>query len=219
MADQVPQARSPLVRLLIARNQQQSPGQRDWTEVTRLIEIAKGFAPNSSEWVLLQVDLLLAQDKTTEAETLLADARSRSPQDVELWVKSAEILRRQRKYSEAGTLLDQAHKIGDTVNLRLERMQLLVAQGGADLSKALGALAANSRTFSPDDRQRLLESLAADIIRLNDLPLAKKLLLEVVDLDRNNLEPRLRLLDLAFQAKNKDDIETQTQGNQANRWS
>jgi tetratricopeptide (TPR) repeat protein len=209
MADQVPQVWSPLVRLLIAWNQQQSPGQRDWKEVTKLIKMAKDFAPNSSEWVLLQVDLLLAQDKITEAETLLADARSRSPQDVELWVKSANILRRQRKYSEARTLLDQAHKIGDTISLRLERMQLLVTQGGADLANALGALAANSRKFSPDDRQRLLETLAAEITRLNDLPLAKKILLEVVDLDRNNLEPHLRLIDLAFQANNNDDIETQ----------
>ena len=206
LAAQVPQAWSPLVRLLIARNQQQSPGQRDWTEVASLIKRAKDFAPNSSEWVLLQVDLLLAQDKTTEAETLLAEARSRSPQDVELWVKSAEVLRRQRKYFEAGTLLDQAHKTGDTVNLRLERSQLLLAQGGADLSQALGALAANSRKFSPDDRHRLLETLAMEIIRLNDLPLAEKLLLEVVDLDRNNLEPRLRLVDLAFQAENRDVI-------------
>ena len=206
LADQVPQAWSPLVRLLIARNQQRSPGQRDWTEVASLIKRAKDFAPNSSEWVLLQVDLLLAQDKTTEAETLLAEARSRSPQDVELWVKSAEVLRRQRKYFEAGTLLDQAHKTGDTVNLRLERSQLLLAQGGADLSQALGALAANSRKFSPDDRHRLLETLATEIIRLNDLPLAEKLLLEVVDLDRNNLEPRLRLVDLAFQAENRDVV-------------
>ena len=70
MADQVPQARSPLVRLLIARNQQRSPGQRDWTEVTELIKRAKDSAPNSSEWVLLQADLLLAQDKSHRGRDL-----------------------------------------------------------------------------------------------------------------------------------------------------
>ena len=143
IVDQVPQAWSPLVRLLIAGTSSRSPGQRDWTEVSQLIKRVKDFAPKSSEWVLLQADLLLAQDKSDEAETLLAEARSRSPQDLELWAKSAEALRRQHKYIEAGTLLDQAHKTGDTVNLRLERAQLLVAQGGADLSKALGALAEN----------------------------------------------------------------------------
>ena len=211
LVDQVPQARSSLVRLLIVRNQQRSPAQRDWTEVARLIKGAKDFAPNSSEWVLLQADLLLVQDKTTEAETLLAEARARSPRDLELWVKSSEVLRRQRKYSEAGALLDQAEKTGDTVGLRLERMQLLVAQGGIDLSRAFGALAANTRSFSPADRHLLLETLAAEITRVGDLPLAQKLLLEVVDLDPNNLEPRLLLLDLAFQAKDKDVIETRLQ--------
>ena len=40
-------------------------------------------------------------------------------------------------------------------------------------------------------------------------PLARKLLLQVVDLDRNNLEPHLQLLDLAFRAKNTEDIENQ----------
>jgi cellulose synthase operon protein C len=209
MAALVPQARSLLVRLLIARNQQQSPSQRNWTELTELIQEAKGFAPDSSERVLLQVDLLLAQDKTTEAESLLGEARSRSPRDLELMLKSAEVLRRQRKYLEAGMLLDQAHKIGDTINLRLERAQLLVAQGGAGLSGALVALAANDGAFLVDDRRRLLESLVENIIRLNDLPAAKKLLLQVVDLDRNDLGPRLRLLDLAFLAKSRDDIKSQ----------
>ena len=39
--------------------------------------------------------------------------------------------------------------------------------------------------------------------------LAQKLLLQVVDLDRNNLEPHLHLVDLAFRTKNTDGIETQ----------
>jgi len=207
LADQVPQARSQLVHLLIVRNQQQSLVQRDWTEVESLIKKTKDSG--SSEWVLLKTDLLLAQDKTTEAETLLAEERARSPQALELRIKSAEILKRQRKYSEAEALLDEANKIGDTVNLRLARAQLLIAQGAADLPKTLGALAGNTSAFSPADRRRLLESLAEDMRRLNDLNLAKKLLLEVVELDRNDLEPRLRLLDLAFQAKDRDDIKSQ----------
>ena len=243
LADQVPQAWSPLVRLLISQNQQRPSGQRDWTEVEKLIQRVKDFSPASSEWVLLRAQLLLAQDKATEAETLLAEARSRSlrdlelwvmsagalrlqhkyieaatllaearsrsPRDLELWAKAAEILRLQRKYIEAATLLDQAQKIGDSINLRIERALLLVARGGADLSKSLGALAENTDAFPPEDRSRLLQVLAAEITRLNDYPLARKLLLELIDLDRNNLEPHLQLLDLAFRAKNTEDIENQ----------
>jgi tetratricopeptide (TPR) repeat protein len=208
VADQVPQAWSPLAHLLIARNQQLSPSQRNWTEITKLAKRVNDFAPNSSEWVLLQVDVLLAEGNIADARKLLAEARSKSPQNVELYVKLAEVLRRQHRYAEAGSLLDQAQKVGDTVGLRLERAQLLVAQGAAELSKSLGGLAANSREFSPDDRLRLLKTLAAEFIRLNDVPQAEKLLLDVVGLDRNNLEPRLSLLELAFQANNNDLIKT-----------
>jgi cellulose synthase operon protein C len=209
MADKVPVACSALVRLLIARNLQRPASQRDWTEIARLIKKLMDFAPNSSEGVILQTDLLLAQDKTTEAESLLADARSRLPRNVDILVKSAELLRWQRKYPEAGGLLDQAHKIGDTVSLRLERARLLIAQRGADLSRSLAALTANSNVFSPDDRQRLFESISDRIIQLNDLPLAEKLLLDLIDLDRNSLEPRLRLIDLALRSEKREVIETQ----------
>ena len=173
LADQSPAAWSPLVGLLLARNQLRPPDQRDWTEVDNLIKRVKAFAPTSSEWVILQVALLSAQNKTAEAETLLAEARVRSPKDLGLWVKSAEILRRQRKYAEAGTLLDQAGKLGDTVDLRLERAQWLIAQGGAELPRALGALAANADAFPPDQHRRLLETLASEITRLNDPALAE----------------------------------------------
>ena len=129
--------RGQLVRLLIARNQQRAVGQRDWTEVEKLI---KEFNPQSSEWVILQAELLVAQDKTAEAQDLLEKARSRTARDLSLWIKSAELLRRQRKFDDARKLLDQAQKsLGDSVALRLERSRLLPVQGGADLPKALGA--------------------------------------------------------------------------------
>ena len=95
--------------------------------------------------------MLLAQDKATEAEALLAEARSRSPRDMELWVKSAEVLRRQHKYIGRRGSPGSSPKVGDTVSLRIERAQLLVARGGADLSKALGALAENTNAFPPAD--------------------------------------------------------------------
>ena len=130
--------RGQLVRLLIAK--------RDWTEVERLV---KESAPQSSDWVTLETELLVAQDKIADAQDLLEKARSRTPRDVDLWVKSAGLLRRQRKFDDARKLLDQAEKsLGDSVALRLERSRLLGVQGGADLPKTLAALAENSASFS-----------------------------------------------------------------------
>lgn len=130
--------RGRLVDLLIARNQQQAVAQRDWNEVEKLINTVKESAPQSSGWVILQTELLAAQDNIAEAQVRLNEAHSRTPRDVELWVKSAEMLRRQRKFDDARKLLDQAQKLlGDSVALRIERSQLLALQGGADLPKTL----------------------------------------------------------------------------------
>ncbi len=197
--------RGRLVRLLIARNQQRAVGQRDWTEVGKLV---KESAPQASDWVILQTELLVAQDKTAAAQDLLEKERSRTPLDVNLWIKSAELLRRQRKFDDARKLLDQAQKsLGDSVALRLERSRLLTVQGGADLPKALAALAENSASLSRADRRRLLEVLAQEAVLLNDRTLVTDLWSQVAKLDPNDLEPQFHLFDLALQGKNKADIE------------
>src|SRR5271157_364775 len=202
---ELPAIRRRLAQLLIARNQQLAVGQRDWTEVEKLV---KEFTPQSNEWVMLQTELLVAQEKIAEAQDLLEKARSRTSPDVDLWIRSAELLRRQRKFDDARKLLDQAQKaLGDSVALRLERSRLLTVQGGADLPKALAALAENTASFSPTDRRRLIEVLAQEAAGLSDRTLVTGLWAQVAKLDPNNLDPQLQLLDLAFQAKNKAEIE------------
>ena len=94
------------------------------------------------------------------------------------------MLRRQRKFDDARKLLDQAQKsLGDSVALRLERSRLLAVQGGADLPKALAALAENAASFSRADRRRLLEVLAQEAARLGDRTLVTDLWSQVAKLD------------------------------------
>ena len=146
---ELPAIRRRLAQLLIARNQQLAVGQRDWTEVEKLV---REFTPQSNEWVILQTELLVAQEKIGEAQDLLEKARSRTSPDFDLWIKSAELLRRQRKFDDARKLLDQAQKaLGESIALRLERSRLLTVQGGADLPKAIAAPAENTASFSPTD--------------------------------------------------------------------
>ncbi len=202
---ELPAFRRRLAQLLIARNQQLAVGQRDWTEVEKLI---REFTPQSNAWVILQTELLVAQEKIAEAQDLLEKARSRTSPDLNLWIKSAELLRRQRKFDDARKLLDQAQKaLGDSVAVRLERSRLLTVQGGADLPKALAALAEDAASFSPTDHRRLLEVLAQEAAGLGDRTLVADLWAQVAKLDPDDLDPQLHLLDLALQAKNKADIE------------
>ena len=53
-------------------------GQRDWTEVEKLINTVKESAPQSSGWVILQTELLAAQDKIAEAQVRLEKALANS---------------------------------------------------------------------------------------------------------------------------------------------
>jgi tetratricopeptide (TPR) repeat protein len=209
LAQPVPQVRGPLVRLLIAKNQTAPPGQQNWTEIDDLIKATKEYAPQSSEWIILQADLLLAKGKVDAAETLVNEARLKSPLDAEVWVKSAELLRRRRRFAEAMALLDQVPKEVNSVNLPLERARILLEEGPPDLPKALGALAENTSSLPRDARRLLLEALAQEIAQLKDFPRAKELLLEVAQLDPKDVDPQLRLIDLAFQASSETDIKRQ----------
>ena len=208
LTSQNPRLHGRLASLLIMRNQQRSVAQQDWNAVDQLIKTVRDAAPQASEWVILQADSLLTQGKIREAQSLLDEARSRSPQDLELWVKAAEILRRQRKYSDARNLLDHAQKsIGERVDLRIEQARLLIAQGGADVSKVITQMARDSTSFNHGDRRRLLQMLAVESSQLNDLDLVASLWTEVANLDPETLEPQLYLFDLAGRAKNKHEIE------------
>jgi tetratricopeptide (TPR) repeat protein len=205
---QFPQATGRLVYLLIARNLQRPAAQRDWSEIDQLIKSVQSSSPQASEWVLLQVDKLLAQDKISEAQNLLEKARLRSPQAVEVWIKATELLRMQRKFAEARSLLNQAQKaIGDSVDLRIEQARLLIAQGSSNVSGDLKQIAQDTASFKHGERRRLLEALAGAATQANDIALATSLWEEVTRLDPADLVPQLRLLDLAYLANNKREIE------------
>ena len=92
LVERAPQVRLPLAQLLIARNRQQPESQRDWSEVKRVIDDAAKAAPESVDPVILEAELLLAQDKADEARNVLEKARSRFPKSVALWDAQANLL-------------------------------------------------------------------------------------------------------------------------------
>jgi tetratricopeptide (TPR) repeat protein len=79
VVDRAPQVPLKLVSLLIARNQRQPESLRDWAEVKQMIEDAFKAAPESVNPIILEAELLLAQDRAEEARTMLENAGSRFP--------------------------------------------------------------------------------------------------------------------------------------------
>ena len=207
---QIPLVRSQLARVLIARNQTKAPADQDWSPMEKLIQAARDSNARSSEWVILRSEMLLAQNKDAATLDLLMKQRTdpsfQDPQG--LWLKSAEVLTRQRHFTEARKILDEAqNKLGDSTSLRLERARLVVSQGGAELPAKLAELADNLGSFPAADSRALLRELAQQATRLNLGSLAADLWSRLGGMERDELEPKLRLLDLALRGKNGLEIE------------
>lgn len=221
LKEKVSQVRLPFAELLIARNRQRAASEQEWMEVERLIEDAAKAAPESVTPVLLRADMMLARDRTkiAEARELIQKARKRFPKNVELWNAEARILSglwepqanpfgKDRKVEEALAFLNEAERqLGDSVELRLQRARLWTAKTGSEVTPALNELAQKADAFSKPDRRKLLNGLAEQLVRRQDLEGASRLWSQLAEDDPDDIGLRRNLLELAFQIGNKDEIE------------
>lgn len=206
-----PDAGLDLAQLLISRNRQRSKPQRDWGEATTLIDDALKGSPELIERAIrLRAELCIAQEKPAEAKVILEKARLQFPKSVAIWVAAADLLATQRQFDAAFTLLDQAQKElgGDRVELLLERAKLSVAAGGPQVAARLSTLGQDVDAFpKKEDRARILYALALDLYQLQDFSGASRFWSRLAQQEPNNLDLRLRLLDVATQTANIAEID------------
>ena len=197
-----------LARLLIARNRQRPAPQRVWTEVETLIDAAEKSSPVLVEPLILRAEIYLEQDKYAKARDELGKAQLRFPENVVVRCAQAGLMALQKQFSEAQNLLDEAQKqLGDFVELRLQRAKLMVAKGGPQVVNDLNDLSQNVEHFSKEDRRKLLNGLATEFLRLPDLPGASRLWSRLAEQEPNDFNVRLKLLDLAFQIADSNEID------------
>ena len=207
LIDGAPEVRPALAQLLITKNRQLPAARRDWGEVEKLIAGAAQAAPESPRLVVLQAQVLAERGEIAKARELLATARTRSPKSLEPWVAEAELLGRQRQYTEALAVLDQAQRqLGDRVELRMGRAGIWALQGGPQVVTALNGLAQGLDAFSRDDRRRLLTVLALELGRQQDSAGAGRLWSLLAAQEPDDLDARIHLLELAFQADKPAEI-------------
>ena len=208
IAKQVPLVRPALARLLIGQNQRRPEAQRNWSEVTELINHMDDTGSESGERAILGAELLVARGDQRGARDELEKARSRFPKSVEIRIAQAGLAAFQERVEEALGLLDQAKReLGDRVELRLERARLLASKKGPQVLKVLMDLSQDVEQFSKVDQKKLLNGLALEFLRQQDLEGASRLWARLAAQDPANIDLRLKLLDLALQSANKDDIE------------
>jgi tetratricopeptide (TPR) repeat protein len=208
LAKQEPTVRPILARLLISQNQRRPESQRDWNEVEKLIDQMTEAAPESVEPVVIRAELFIAQGKQAAAREKLQDAQRRFSKSVEVRIAQAKLTGFEGHIDDALKLLDQAQQeLGDQVDLRLERAKLLTIRKGPQVLTLVMDLSKNVEKFSKPDRKKLLNGLAVELVRQQDLEGASVLWTRLAEEDESNLVLRRNLLDLALQNGNKDEIE------------
>jgi cellulose synthase operon protein C len=204
----VPQVRPMLIRLLIAQNQRRPEPQRNWNEATELINQIVEAGPEARERSVLRAELLYAQGDQAGARDELEKAKARFPKSVEIRIAQASLAELQGRAEEALSLLDQAkEQLGDQVDLRLKRAQVWASKKGPEVLKVLMDLSQNVEGLSKVDQKRLLQGLALELVRHQDLEGASQVWARLAAEDPANIGLRLNLLDLALQTANKADIE------------
>jgi cellulose synthase operon protein C len=229
LAKQFPHVRPTLARLLLDYNQRRPALQHDWNEVKELIDQVADETVES----VLRARLLFAQGDQAAAllklekaragaQLKLEKARKQSPksqdsdpildqiarEQVEIWVTQAKLLGLQGRVDNALALLDQAQQqLGDRVEFRLERATLWASKKGDQTNKDLEKLSGDVEKFSKPDRKRLLDGLAIELIRRQDLDGASRLWTKLAEEYPTSIDVRHNLLDLALQNDEKNDIE------------
>jgi tetratricopeptide (TPR) repeat protein len=202
-----PAPRLAVARTLLFRNLQLPVQEQKWDEITEILTGMPKKSIETPEFVLLNVDVLLAQGKPEDAIKNVEDARKKYPKEVRYWLAKA-ILKARPQQSEAKVDADEAlkvldeakDKLGDQLELRLARAQWLTRKGAKEARQALKKLGEDTDKFTDDDKVRLYLGLAGAYVRLSSPKDAKRLLEQVTEWRPDDLGTRLLLLDLAILA-------------------
>jgi tetratricopeptide (TPR) repeat protein len=207
LVDRRPESRLDLVRLSIQKVLRQPSEQRNWQDVEQKLQQAERAVPRrTEELTLLRVDLLTAQGRPEDARNLVEAARTREPKNVSYRVKLAKIARDQGNAGLDLKILDQAEKdLGPNLELRRARLDAWVSRGGPEANAAIAQLAKTRTQLPPADQPAFLESMARGAYRLDDLPLARDCLRELMVLQPDNLQVMIGLFDLALKADDQTE--------------
>lgn len=197
-----------LARLMVFVQLRRPATERNWGPVEQVLDLAEQATPDATDVPILRAEALVAQAQFDAAREALLQARDKRPDELRLWLATAALEQRLDRPDDAAAVLDEAQqKLGDSVDVRLARLRLLVQRHGLEAADYLAALDTGLEAFSPEDQVRLLSGLAAGYRSINDLDRAATLWADVAARDPGNLASRLYLFDLALVAQDQSRMQ------------
>jgi tetratricopeptide (TPR) repeat protein len=170
-------------------------------EARDLLEKGQARDPDAIGVRIKLAELLRKQRQFAEAGRTLEDAENLVLQDLQ----SSRERANRATGEEAKTLRSRAEvNAYRLTGVRIEKARLLIAEGRGDaamrIEKLVGDVASLPKTYAV----ALVDALAVEAAALNDLSLTRALWSKAAELEPKKLDPRIRLLEIAFQSREKD---------------
>ncbi len=171
---------------------------RDWTEVNKLLELARQATPDAPDIPVLEAELLTQEQNFDAAAAVLEVARSRFPAVPAIPVAESMVALRRSdaeqpaRIAAALKFLDEATtQLGQNVELDIARAEVAIQVSGADGLRMLRQIQA-SPTFDQESKARLYEALARAADQLNSPEAAVAFWKQIVELRPSDLRAHLK---------------------------
>jgi tetratricopeptide (TPR) repeat protein len=198
-----------LIRWSTLRTLRLSVDKRDWQAVNDLVNQLAKSAPQSNAVPLLRAEILMAQDRASEAEKLIEAEKNRDPKEIAFWITLVDLAMRDNRWDRARQILEEAQKeLGDRVALRLTRARYLIRRGEKGAAEQIRKLAEKSPDISAQDQVQLWRNLVPAALAADDFPEAEQLCQLLLAQSHDDLLVRLELFDLAAQANDVKLMDT-----------
>lgn len=209
LADQSVGARFNAVSISLTQANSRTNKKIDWTPVQKLLNDTPAGAKSSAEYGLLSTELLLAQNRVSDARKVLETARDTQPSLPVFWLSLAELGLRENDLTKAETSLAEAEKkFGDRVDIRLLKGRIALARDGNSAIKFVQSLELKMDGFSTPDQNRLLLGLSGLYGRLSAMDETRRVLSELARRLPEDLGVQLQLLDALAEKDDQKAIES-----------
>jgi tetratricopeptide (TPR) repeat protein len=204
-----PELNLGLAQLLLAKQLRRPAAERQFKVVEDALARLPENQAKGPEANRLRADLLLASGKADDARRLLEAERDRHPEQVAPWLALARLALRQGNEKQAGQILRDAEaKSGPNATLLLARIELAARGQPAEAQKTLAELQHAVDSLKGDDQVRALRGLADANFATGNTNHAKELWRQIAERAPQDLDVRLRLLEVDYRAGDTGAVQT-----------
>lgn len=211
----VPSARQSLLRVLIAREFQKAPSERQWNEMETLLDQFSLEEKQSPDVLLLWWMILDATGKTDVLRQSMDQACTVRPQEIRFWLSRIAFEEKQLAGDSATqaktvehTLSAAEKQMGDRAELRLVRARrgFTVTDQG-QRKRLLDQALQGTDHFSSAEQVTLFYGLGELCRKAGMIDGAKRLYTKVIFLSPRNWDSYYHLLNIAIEEKNDEEVQ------------